>query len=184
MDSIFDNIELGFSDAVNRLREWAGRFSAVYQQFVAIPAQYRSESWQSVKNQADNVRATIQMFTSAIDTAYRWLQSSFGLSGLGQLGLVIPAVPWLTVAAVGGAISAIMLSYSYMVEELNKSAYRKELMDADAERVKQGLEPLYFKELTARDNVFTDATSMLKWVVIGATAIFVVPKILEKMKGR
>src|SRR3990172_9465933 len=105
---ILDNIESGFSSAVTRLQNAASQFTGAYSQFVNIPVQYRSPTWQDTKNKADNVRGIISTFTAAIDTAYKWLQSAFGFSGLGQLGFAIPAVPWLTVAAIGAAISAIM----------------------------------------------------------------------------
>jgi hypothetical protein len=184
MADIFDNVEAGFSSAVQRLQNAAAQFSSAYSQFIAIPVQYRSSEWQTVKTRADTTQGIISTFTNAIDSAYRWLQSAFGLSGLGQLG-IIPAIPWLTVAAVGGAISAIMLAYSYMIEELNKSAYKKQLMDLNVQRVEQGLEPLDLTKLSQTGTgIFGDAASLTKWVVIGGALFFVVPKLIEKYKGR
>lgn len=185
MAGILDNIESGFSDSVERLKREAARFSSAYSQFVAIPVEYRSSTWQETKNRADSVKSIISTFTSAIDTAYSWLSSAFGMSGLGQLGLVIPAVPWLTVAAVGGAVSAIMVAYSYMIEELNKSAYKKQLMDNNVKRIEQGLEPLDLTKMSLTGpSLFGDASALIKWVVIGGAALFIVPKLIEKYKGR
>lgn len=185
MAGILDNIESGFDDAVTRLRNAAGQFMSAYSQFVNIPYEYRSPTWQDVKNKADNVKNTISMITGAIDTAYQWLAGAFGVSGLGSLGLVVPAVPWLTVAAVGAAISAIMATYSYMIEELNKSAYKKQLMDMNVKRVEQGLEPLDLSKMTySSPTIFGDAANMTKWLVIGGAALFIVPKLIEKYKGR
>lgn len=182
--NVLDNIEVGFSDAVNRLKTAAAQFSGAYYQFTNIPEIYRSPTWQDVKNKADSVQGTIATLTSAIDTAYRWLSSAFGVSGLGSLGIAVPAVPWLTVAAIGAAISAIMATYSFMIEELNKSAYKKQLMDLNVQRVEQGLEPLDLTQLsTTGPTIFGDAASLTKWLVIGGAAIFLLPKILEKMKG-
>lgn len=184
MDNVFDTVEAGFSDAVQRLRDAAEKFSAVYNQFISIPVEYRSPTWEETKNRADNVRGVIQTFTNAIDIAYGWLKSAFGLSGFGQLGAIIPAVPWLTVASIGGAISAIMVAYSYMVEELNKSAYKKQLMEQNIIRIQKGLEPLDLTELMQTGpSIFGDTAALVKWAVIGGAAIFIVPKILEKMKG-
>lgn len=179
---ILDNIEAGFSAAVQRLRNAAAQFSGAYSQFIAIPTEYRSPTWQATKDKADTVKTVISTFTGAIDTAYNWVSSAFGLSGMGALSL-IPAVPWLTVAAIGGAISAIMVTYSYMVEELNKSAYKKQLMDANVQRVNQGLEPLDLTQLNT-PTIFGDAATLAKWVVVGGVALFMVPKLLEKYKGR
>lgn len=182
---ILDNIESGFSSAVTRLQNAASQFTGAYSQFVNIPVEYRSPTWQETKDKADNVRGIISTFTNAIDTAYKWLQSSFGLSGMGQLGIVIPAIPWLTVAAVGAAVSAIMGAYSYMVEELNKSAYKKQLMDINVTRIEQGLEPLDLTQLsTTGPGMFTDVATIVKWVVIGGAAYFIVPKLIEQYKGR
>jgi hypothetical protein len=183
--NILDNIEAGFSSAVERLRTAATQFSGAYSQFVNIPVEYRSPTWADTKQRADTVKGIISTFTGAIDSAYKWLSSAFGLSGLGQLGLLVPAVPWLTVAAVGGAISAIMVSYSYMIEELNKSAYKKQLMTVNAQRIEQGLEPLDLTQLTQTGpTIFGEAGSLVKWVVIGGAALFIVPKLIEKYKGR
>ena len=180
---ILDNIEAGFSAAVERLRNSAAQFSGAYSQFVNIPVEYRSPTWAETKQRADTTQGIISTFTGAIDTAYKWLSSAFGMSGLGQLGLLVPAVPWLTVAAVGGAISAIMVSYSYMIEELNKAAYKKQLMTANVKRVEQGLEPLDLTQLTQTGpTMFGEATDLVKWVVIGGAALFIVPKLIEKFK--
>jgi len=178
---ILDNVELGFADAVNRLKNSATQFMTAYNQFIAIPVEYRSPTWGETKSRADNVKAIISTFTGAIDATYKWLANAFGLSGLGAL----PVAPWLTVAAIGGAISAIMVAYSYMVEELNKSAYKKQLMTINAGRVEQGLEPLDLTELTRTGpTTVGDFATMAKWIVIGGAAIFIVPKLLEQLKGR
>ena len=182
--SLLDSIESGFSSAVSRLQNAASQFTGAYNQFVNIPVQYRTENWQTVKNRADTTRAIIQSFTNAVDTAYNWVKSAFGMDGLGSLGL-IPAVPWLTVAAIGGAISAIMVSYSYMVEELNKSAYRKQIDEINAQRARDNLPPLSEEFVRANDpTLVTDLASLAKWLVIGGAVVFLVPKILEKWKGR
>lgn len=185
MAGILDNIEAGFDDAVARLRSSAAQFMSAYSQFINIPYELRSDTWQQTKDKADTVKTTIGAFTSAIDTAYQWLASAFGLSGLGSLGIIVPAVPWLSVAAIGAAISAIMATYSYMIEELNKSAYKKQLMDKNVERINQGLEPLDLSKMTySEPSIFGDAASIAKWVVIGGAALFIVPKLIERYKGR
>lgn len=181
---LLDNIEAGMTAQVNNLKTWAARFTDAYNQFLAIPVQFRTENWQSVKNRADAVKATISTITSGVDTAYRWLQSAFGLQGMGQLGLIVPAAPWLSIAAIGAAISAIMLSYSYIVEELNQSAYKREKWEIDKKRIEQGLEPLYADIYKPTPTVFGDAANLAKWVIIGGAALFIVPKILEKWKGK
>lgn len=183
MSTVLENIEAGFTGAADRLKTAAAQFQNIYAQFIAIPVKYRSNNWQSIYNQATTVRNTISAFTGAIDTAYNWLRSAFGLQGLGQLGIIVPAVPWLSVAAVGAAVTAIMAVIPYMVREVNEASYRAELDAINIERIKAGEKPLdYYKPDSP--TIFGDVKDLAKWVIIGGAALFIVPKILEKWKGK
>lgn len=181
MSTVLENIEAGFTSAADRLKTAAAQFQNIYSQFIAIPVKYRSNNWQSVYNQANTVKNTISAFTGAIDTAYNWLRSAFGLQGLGQLGIIIPAVPWLSVAAVGAAVTAIMAVIPYMVREINEASYKAELDAINIQRIKDGQAPLdYYRPESP--TIFGDVKDLAKWVVIGGAAFFIVPKLLEQIK--
>ena len=174
-----------FDAAVARLQNAGSQFMGAYEVFVAIPPQYRSATWGATKDRADYVRGTISAFANAIDTAYRWASSAFGLegmAGLGQLGVVIPALPWLTVAAIGGAISLVMVTYGYMSEEINKANYTKRIVETNLERAEQGLPPLS-TDIVPSDSIFGGLSNAVKWMAIGGFVLFALPKLLDRMKG-
>lgn len=181
MSTVLENIESGFTGAADRLKTAAAQFQTIYAQFVAIPVKYRSNNWQSIYSQANTVKNTISAFTGAIDTAYNWLRSAFGLQGLGQLGLIVPAVPWLSVAAVGAAVTAIMAVIPYMVREVNEASYKAELDAINIQRIKDGQAPLdYYRPESP--TIFGDVKDLAKWVVIGGAALYVLPRVLEYWK--
>lgn len=176
MDDLFDSVETGLGDAVARFKTTASNFGTAYREFIAIPPKYRGADWQSVKSRADSVMGTIGTITGAIDTAYGWLKTAFGLNGLGFL----PTIPWFGVAAVGAAISAMMAVYPYMVEGINKARYNEQIDAENIERIKRGEKPLeYYK---TSPGIFGDISDIVKWLVIGGAAIFIVPKMLQRIK--
>lgn len=174
-----------FDAAVGRLQKAAGDFTMVFNQFVSIPPEFRTDNWTTVYNRAVTVRGTIQMFTGAIDSAYQWARGAFGLDGMAGLGLVVPAVPWLTVAAMGAAISAIMVTYGYMTEELNKSAQKQRLFEINVERAENGMPALSADEyLISESGMFGDVGNAVKWLAIGGFVVFFLPKILENLGNK
>lgn len=169
-----------FDDAVARLKKAASDFTATYNQFVTIPPQYRPAAWYDVKQVADTTRNTIQTFISAADSAYQWIASSFGMNGL---GIVIPLAPFLTVAGIGGAISAILLARGKMVDIIADAENRRRITELNVSRAEQGLQPLNPDLLyPTQPTILGDFATTAKWIVIGGAAILLLPKILEGMK--
>lgn len=171
-----------FDSAVERLKKAATDFMGIYQQFVNIPYQYRTDNWQSVKDRADYVQGVIGSITNAVDSAYRWAASAFGLEGLAGLGFALPAAVPITVAAIAAGISTIMVTYGYMTEELNKSALKKRVTEENIARADQGLPPLPEGTYVQDQTMFGNLTTAVKWAAIGGLLIFVAPKVLEKLK--
>jgi len=174
-----------FDAAVNRLKNAAADFMNVYSQFVSIPTQYRMPEWQDVKNQADYVQAVISNTTAGIDSAYQWAASAVGLSGLAAVGMAIPMALPITVGAIGLAVSAIMTTYGYMTEQLNKSAIVARVAGENIARAEQGLPPIDPNMVIQQETgIFGNMADLVKWLAIGGFAVFVAPKLIDKFKER
>lgn len=172
-----------FDAAVNRLKNAANDFMLVYNQFANIPAAFRTSEWAGVKQQADYVHGTIRTIAASVDSAYRWAGETFGMSGLSAIGIAVPVAVPLTVAAIGAAVSAIMTTYGYMTEQLNKSSIVARVAEENIQRAKDGLPLLDPNTVIAQETgLFGDIGNAVKWAAIGGFVIFVVPKLLEKMK--
>ncbi len=174
-----------FDAAVDRLKNSATDFMNVYYQFVAIPTEYRMPEWADVKNQADYVQTVISNITAGIDSAYQWANNTFGLSGLSAMGIAVPLAVPITVAAIGAAVSAIMTTYGYMTEQLNKSAIVARVAQENIARAEQGLPPIDPNTIIQQETgIFGDLSNVVKWVAVGAFVFMVAPKLIDNLKGR
>jgi len=157
--------------AINNLKQKAYDFSRVYNEFVnnyqyIVNYPDLLEEWNSLKSYADKVRSTIDYITGAVDSATQWVGKLFGIPPSTQLG----ALPLIPVAAITAAVAAITWSVSEMIKFNQK-----------VNLIKSGAAPGSI--LDDSPTVIGEASSLLKWAVIGGLVYFLAPKIIERLKG-
>ncbi len=157
--------------AINNLKQKAYDFSRVYNEFVnnyqyIVNYPELLDEWTSLKSYADKVRATVQYITETIDSATSWVSGLFGIPARQQLG----ALPLIPIATITAAVAAITWSVSEMIKFNQK-----------VNLIKSGAAPGSI--LDDSPTVIGEASSLLKWAVIGGLVYFLAPKIIERFKG-
>lgn len=156
--------------AIERLRLKGAEFFSVYAQFMANydfisdNAELRAE-WEMIRQYADTVKNTVTWINSAVDSASSWFSSAFGMSGLNAIG----AIPLIPIAYVLASLAALTYAINRMVE-----------FNAKVELVKANKLP--GSALTESGGPLADASSLLKWAIIGAAAYFLIPELLKRWK--
>jgi hypothetical protein len=173
-----------FDNAANAVRNAASDFSQSYNQFINITPEYRTSNWDATKNYAESARGTVSTFTAAIDYVYSTLGVGTGLSALSALGFapVLVTVPWLTVAAMGAAVSAILVAKGYMDSEIMSAQTNQAVSEMNIERAKAGLPTINPSDITGNISFGQSVSNSVVWVVVGAGFIILLPKIMETFK--
>lgn len=156
--------------AIDRLKQKGAEFAAAYNQFVAnydvisdMPDLV--SEWNMIKSYADTVKNTVSWINNAVDSAANWFKSAFGFSGLNAVG----AIPLIPIAYVTAALAALTYAIGRMVE-----------FNAKVDLVRANKLP--GSALTDSNGPLADASSLAKWIVIGAAAYFLLPQILKRWK--
>lgn len=164
-------------DGVERLRDAGARFSQTYQHFSMIPVELRPANYDAVKSLADLTRQTISDLTRAVDTAMGWASAAFGFQARDAFN-IFPDANMLTTGTIGAGVSAIMLANHKMQAVINEAVQKQALLSLNERRKEAGAEPVQLGE-TRPASVFGGAEM---WAIIGGAAVFVLPKLLEKMR--
>lgn len=165
---------------VDRLREKAAEFSGVFDRFLAIRGYTVKNAalaaeWEKAYKYANTVKSAITWINNAVDSAYNTARDIFGMSGLG----VLPAIPALTVAYVSASIAAIVFAVDWMLKIIYDAENEAKKIDLVADG-KASDKILY----TDADSLvsFGGATDSVKWLLIGAAALYFLPKLLGGRK--
>lgn len=157
--------------AVNNLKQKAYDFMMAYNEFInnyqyVVNYPELLNEWTSLKSYVDKVRSTIEYLTGTIDSATQWVNKLFGVPASQQLG----ALPLVPIAAITAAVAAITWSVSEMVKFNQK-----------VNLIKSGAAPGSI--LDNSPTMIGEASSLLKWAVVGGIIYFLAPKIIDRLKG-
>lgn len=164
---------------VDRLRDAGARFSQTYQHFISIPVELRSANYDAVKSLADMTRQTISELTRAVDTAMGWANAAFGFKPADAFN-IFPDASMMATGTVGAGVSAIMLANHKMQAVINEAMQKQALISANKQREESGLEPV---QQLGNVNAPSMFGGMETWAIIGGAAIFILPQLLERMRG-
>jgi hypothetical protein len=167
--------------AIQRLRNSGAQFSETYFHFVNIPPEFRPANYEAVKKLVDATRNSIASVTRAMDNAMGWANAAFGFTGVDAMQ-AFPNAQILANGGVGTAITAIMLARTKMLDVLQNARKRQFLHETNSQRVNDGLEPLADNTIGGLQET-TNQIGIETWLIVGGVAIFLLPKLLERMKG-
>lgn len=165
-------------DTINSLRRKGAEFTDAYNvlmnDYSAAVNSGREAEWQQLKDYADTVKNTISYINNAIDSVGGVVANAIGLSGLGNMGF-LPLIP---IAYVTAAIAAL----TYIIGEIYKF---HSLMNATPQQVQQVTQGQSSGGSISQaiTGISASAATIAQWVVIGGLAYYLVPKVLEKLKG-
>lgn len=152
---------------IDRLRQNAGRFTSVYDEFQRIrgytvnnPA--LAAEWEKANSYASNVKSVIGWINSQVDGAYSWIKNIFGLDGM-DMG-VLPAIPALTVAYVTAAISALVFAVDWMLKIISEAETERQKIQLVSEGKADS------SILKSDSGIVADSATLIKWASIGLLA--------------
>lgn len=134
-------------------------------------------NWNALVNEGLAGRSTIQKGVQAIQDATAWLRDTFGLSGMGFAPLLI-----------GVALAAIVAAISFASGWLSRAdpeIRRLEILQATVANLPADQQAKILSDAAKRQpTTWTgNLANMALYLALGAAAIFVLPKLLNKSGG-
>lgn len=167
---------------INNLKNRAGEFAGIFDQFQRIKGYLVNNpallaEWENAYVYANGVKNTVSWINGQVDSAVNWLSRTFGLGNIPKNNL--GALPLISAAYVISATAALVFASDWMMKIIKAA----EIEQAKIDLVKDGKasETILFPAKEGIFNsLFGDTGSILKWVIIGGAAWYLLPKLLKK----
>lgn len=170
---------------VDTLKQRAGDFARVFSDFESIRGYLVNNpalmaEWERAHTYASSVKNTVSWINSQVDSAANWLSRTIGLGGMqsGNLG----ALPLISAAYLVSATAALVFATDWMLKIINSAENERQKI----ELVKSGQasESILYPAAAPGlfNSLFGDSGGMIKWLIIGGVAWYVLPMIMEKVK--
>lgn len=169
-----DTQSAAWYDVIGKFREQAAKFTAAYNALLATESVAKKSpallaEYVALRRKADDVKATVQKVTGAVDQAAGWLKSTFGL---GALPALVP------VAVVVSAVAAM----SYIVADISKfviKARQFETVSAQVgpEKAAQIVQQAGAGDIFSSIGASAKSVAMLVALVAG---LYYLPKLVKK----
>lgn len=170
---------------VETLKQRAGDFARVFSEFESIrgytvnnPA--LKAEWERAHIYATSVKNTVSWINGQVDAAANWLGRTFGLGAMPSANL--GALPLISAAYLVSATAALVFATDWMLKIITSAENERKKIElvrdgkADQSILYPAPAPGLFNSL------FGDSGGMIKWLIIGGVAWYVLPLIMEKVK--
>lgn len=159
--------------AVQSLKEKGAQFMGAYGSLMSLEERAAAypdlhTKWKSLKSEGDKIKSSVQYIANIVDSVGGFLGRTFGLSGMGAMG-VFPLIP---IAVVTGAIAAIS-AFVYAVSNFSDSLTKREMVEKGYSGKDIGM---------SSQTMLGDVSTIVKYVAIAGFGIIVLPKLLEAFK--